>query len=371
MVIALQSLQGDARSLTPHNMPAVKLAATDRGERPLVSLCIPSFNRPELLARLLDSIDADPQLVEVLIAEDYAPRRFEVRAVAERFREDATYTVTYCENRENVGYDRNLRVLLERARGEFVIFMGDDDLFVPGALDEYLAFLLCNRDVGYVLRSYVAEYPGRSRELFRYFATSRRFAPGYETAALLFRRSVSLAGFTVRRDLAVDLATDTFDGTLLYQLYLVAEVAMHHPTAFCDIPFVFAEQTFRTDSAFFGNASAEEGSFSPGAVVPSNSLNFMRGFFRITVFIDAKYGLHLTERVRIDLSKYSYPILAIQRKRGLRVFLRYAIALHREIGLGITIYFYLYTFGLAVVGEDRCDAAIRGFKRILGRTPQL
>ena len=245
----------------------------------------------------------------------------------QRFRERSKYAVKYQENEVNLGYDRNLREVIARADGEFLVFMGDDDVFVPGALDQFIQFLRSHREAGYVLRSYVADFAGSSPELFRYFATSRWFEAGLDSYVLLFRKSVSLAGFTVKTALARANATDVFDGTLLYQLYLTAEIAINHPTAFCADPFVYAEQTFRTDNAFFGAASAESGSFVPGKVLPSNSLNFMRGFFRITGFIDSKYGFASTEDVRRDISKYSYPILAIQRKRGLPTFLRYARAL--------------------------------------------
>lgn len=41
-----------------------------------ISICIPSYNRPQELARLLDSIDSNySENVEVLICEDKSPKK--------------------------------------------------------------------------------------------------------------------------------------------------------------------------------------------------------------------------------------------------------------------------------------------------------
>ena len=41
---------------------------------PLVSICIPSFNRPKQLQDLLNSLDCDRNKVEIIIYEDKAPK---------------------------------------------------------------------------------------------------------------------------------------------------------------------------------------------------------------------------------------------------------------------------------------------------------
>ena len=48
---------------------------------PFLSICIPSYNRPNELCNLLASIDCNPTDVEVVICEDLAPKRADVRAV--------------------------------------------------------------------------------------------------------------------------------------------------------------------------------------------------------------------------------------------------------------------------------------------------
>lgn len=338
---------------------------------PFLSICIPSYNRPGELRNLLASIDCSPSEVEVVICEDLAPKREEVRAIVTAFASSSAYQIHYHENTTNRGFDGNLRRLVECATGEYIMFMGDDDLFVPGALDQFIAFLKQHRDKPYVLRSYLTEHPDGRTEYFRYLPKIQVLPAGEATVAWLFKRSVSLCGFTISREQALQFATTDLDGTLLYQIYLMAQVCLKQDSIYCDIPITHAVQTFRGDKPMFGNSEAEKSRFTPGTVSHDNSINFTKAYFEVTGYLDKQHGTNLTQRVRIDLSKYSYPFLSIQRKRGIVSFLRYAKRLEREVGFGCTAYFHLYKWALVLFGERACDRLIGVIKRRLGHTPNF
>ena len=338
----------------------------------LASICIPSYNRPELLAVLLRSIDCRPERVEVVIHEDKAPRRAEVRSAVEAFSKASPLQLRYHENEENLGYDGNLRSLVTAARGDFVILLGDDDWFVSGQLDKYLDFLEGESDTGYVLRSYWSAYrPGDTLEPFQYLPDTRRFAPGIEACAWMFKRSVCITGVTFRRSSVAHLATDAFDGTLLYQVHLAAEVTYREPSVFCPIAFAVARQSFRDDTPFFGNAEKERGRYQAGVVTGQNSINFTKAYFEVSEAFDRRHGTDLTRRIRLDLSKYSYPFLSIQRKRGALAFWRYARQLAAETGLNATWHYGFYALALLLLGERVCDKGIHFIKRVVGHTPSL
>lgn len=338
---------------------------------PFLSICIPSYNRPNELKNLLVSIDCNPEEVEVVICEDLAPKREEVRSMVTAFASSSVYLIKYQENPTNRGFDGNLRQLVESATGEYIMFMGDDDLFVPGALDPFLAFLKLYRDKPYVLRSYLTEHPNGSIEYFRYLPKSKVLNASEATVAWLFKRSVSLCGFTISREKALKFATTDLDGTLLYQIYLMAQVCLKHDSVYCDIPITHAVQTFRGDKPMFGNSEAEKSRFTPGSVSQDNSINFTKAYFEVTDYLDKIHGTKLTQKVRIDLSKYSYPFLSIQRKRGILSFLSYAKRLETEVGFGCTLYFYIYKWALVLLGERVCDRLISLIKNKLGYTPNF
>lgn len=338
---------------------------------PFLSIGIPSYNRPGELRNLLASIDCNEAEVEVVICEDFAPKRDEVRDVVTAFGASSAYTIHYHENDTNRGFDGNLRRLVECATGEYILFMGDDDLFVPGELNKFIAFLKQHRDKPYVLRSYLTEHPDGRTEFFRYLSQTKVLPAGEATVAWLFKRSVSICGFTISRNKALQFATTDLDGTLLYQVYLMAQVCLVHNSIYCDIPIAHAVQTFRNDKPMFGTSEAEKSRFTPGTVSHDNSINFTKAYFEVTEYLDKQHGTGLTQKVRIDLSKYSYPFLSIQRKRGIASFLRYAKRLEFEAGFGCTHYFHFYKWALVLLGERVCDRMIGVIKRTLGYTPNF
>ena len=338
---------------------------------PFLSICIPSYNRPRQLGELLASIDCNPADIEIVICEDLAPKRLEARTIANEFANASVYPTHYHENTNNLGFDGNLRRLVEYASGDYIMFMGDDDLFVPGALTLFIDFLKQNKDKSYVLRTYLTQHPDGRTEYFRYLPKTTSLQHNEATVAWLFKRSVTICGFTISRIEALKYATADLDGTLLYQVYLMAQVCLRQDSIFCDIPVVHAVQTFREDKPMFGSSEAEKSRYTPGSVSHDNSINFTKAYFEVTTYLDKQHGSHLTDLVRTDLSKYSYPFLSIQRKRGIPSFLRYAKRLEFEAGFGCTIYYYLYKWALVIFGERVCDKLIAFIKRIVGYTPNF
>lgn len=334
----------------------------------LLSICIPSYNRPEEISRLLKSIDIQAyNRIEIVICEDHAPKRVQVREAVDEFKKISRYNVIYVENEKNLGYDKNLRECIKVAKGKWIMYMGDDDMFVQGAMDAFLKFLEKHDELGYVLRSYRALHKDGSVEQFKYYEETCLFSSGFNTYVELFRKSVFISGFAFRREYALENMTDRFDGSLLYQLYILAEICMKYPAAYYGTPIT---QMTDEGTPYFGNSESERKLYTPGMVTVDNSINFMKNFFKITEFMDKKYGIESTKYVKNDISKYAYPVLSIQRKRGRKEFINYHHRLQR-LGIANTIYYYIYYWGLFLLGEKICNRIIRGIKRLLGRTPKL
>ena len=337
----------------------------------LLSICIPSYNRPQQLIDLLSSIDCDPSSVEIVICEDQSPQRDEIRKGVTAFWKESRYRINYRENETNLGYDRNIRRLVELATGRYVLFMGDDDRFVAGALARFLQFLTKQGDKKYILRSYLVLHPDRSIEPFKYLKETTVLPAGEESVAWLFKRSVSISGFTIDRELANAASTDELDGTLLYQVYLMARICYEHDSVYCDFPVAQVIQSYRAGQAWFGGSSIEGSRYSQGKITHDNSIRFSQSYFEVTDYLDRMLGTHLTTLVRKDLSKYAYPFLSIQRKKGFRSFMQYARRLEREVGINCTPHYYLYKWGLALLGERACDRLIISLKTAIGHTPNL
>ena len=336
----------------------------------LVSICIPSFNRPKHIIDLLRSIDCLPEDIEIVICEDNSNKRKEIREAVKTFKSNSYYELKYYENKYNLGFDGNIRELVNKANGKFLIYMGDDDLFIPGSLEKYIEFLKKNIDVSYVLRSYINQLSKKNVEKFLYLPKTTILSPGEETVSWLFKRSVVLCGFTISRREAIKYNTSKIDGTLLYQVYLMCCVCLKNKSIYCDIPIAKVGVVYE-DNSLFGSSAVEKNRYTKGTITSNNSINFTKSFFEVTSFIDHTYKVNISDKVRISLSKYSYPFLSIQRKRGLISFLNYSNRLQNECGLGITTYFKIYKWSLAILGEKICNSIIRLIKKFYARTPDL
>lgn len=337
----------------------------------LISICIPSYDRPQTLYRLLKSVDAsDVDNLEIVICEDFSPRREEIRKTVEEFKKDSKYAVNYVENKENLGYDRNLKELIKNAKGEWIVFMGDDDVFILGALNRFILFLKEHHNLGYVLRAHDTIYEDGGIEKFRYYSETKFFEPGEKTFVELLRKSVFISGFTIKRELVLPyLTVNDFDEGALFQIYLLGEVILKYKSAYFDelLTREIAERNYRKNEQFFDRAAKK---FVPRQITLDVSVSFLRGFAKVTEFIDKKYGIHSTVGMKKDMSKYFYPSLSVHRDKGLKVFWQY-VKMVNALGFNITIYYYLYIIFLIILGKKICDSGIRIIKNILGKTPKL
>ncbi len=111
-------------------------------DKPLLAICIPTYNRADSLANCLNSI---------AIASKGHLGKFEV-CISDNASDDGTADkvqkaksniedIKYQRNDENLGIPRNFLNVVAMANAEFVWLLGDDDLLLPDALDRLLPLL--------------------------------------------------------------------------------------------------------------------------------------------------------------------------------------------------------------------------------------
>ncbi|OGB28538.1 MAG: hypothetical protein A3F78_15480 [Burkholderiales bacterium RIFCSPLOWO2_12_FULL_61_40] len=305
----------------------------------------------------------------MLICEDGSPERVAIADVVQRFQLTHPGCIHYEENTINLGYDGNIRRLVERANGQYCVFMGNDDLLCVGALASIAASIQRQPDCGVVVRTY-ASFEGRPdqfKQVFRYFPQEHVFPAGAQAVFTAYRRSVVISGMVIHRDAAIAVATDRFDGSLLYQLYLVGMVLAQRSVVF--VPQIIALRRDGTPPDF-GNSASERGKFVPHDQTPESSIHFMQGMLAIAQYVGAATQLDVYSTIRADIGNYAYPILSIQAKRPLHVFVKYGLGLVR-LGLWRSPLFHVYFVTLLLIGPDRSDRIINMIKRRLGYTPRF
>lgn len=110
---------------------------------PLTSIIITTHNRPHSLPRAVESAFAAGTNVEVIVVDDASTD--ETAAVC---RELSTIKYVRVERNQRVAGARNLGVLV--SSGEYLTFLDDDDLRLPGSLDLQVKQLAANPDAGLV-----------------------------------------------------------------------------------------------------------------------------------------------------------------------------------------------------------------------------
>lgn len=336
----------------------------------LFTVCIPAYNRAGMLPALLESVlSQDFHDFDILICEDGSPERAAIAEVVQGFQSRCPGRITYHENPVNLGYDGNIRRLVELASGQFCLFMGNDDLLCAGALSAIAAAIGRHPECGVVVRSYASFEgdPSQPKQIFRYFPQEYGLPAGKQAVATAYRRSVVISGMVIRRDAAIAVSSQRFDGTLLYQLYLVGMILASRGVVF--VPDIIALRRDGTPPDF-GNSESEKGRFTPRDQTPASSVHFMKGMLDIARHVGQETGLEVYPLIRSDIGHYSYPILSIQANRPFSVFVAYSLAL-AKLGLWRYPLFHLYFLSLLMLGAERSDALINAIKKRVGHTPRF
>src|SRR5277367_386882 len=98
---------------------------------PLVSICTPTYNRPEFLRRTIESCLAQTyQHFEIIVTDnstDDASARMVAKIQDPRIR--------YYSNNGNIGSLENYKKAVSMAQGKYVQILADDDLVKPKFLE--------------------------------------------------------------------------------------------------------------------------------------------------------------------------------------------------------------------------------------------
>ena len=125
----------------------------------LLSICIPTYNRPNQLPNCLHSIylaKKNSNLnFEVCISDNGS--NYDVTKIIQPYKDKLKIRLN--KNKVNLGYQPNLLKTISIATGEYVWAIGDDDLLIPGSLQKIEKLLNDNRDVDFFyINSYLLDY---------------------------------------------------------------------------------------------------------------------------------------------------------------------------------------------------------------------
>ena len=126
--------------------------------QPLLSICIPTYNRAELLRQCLESIISESNVftdkVEVIVSNNCSTDKTE--EIINRY--IAFENIKYHRHLKNIGATLNILYMINNiASGEFCWIIGDDDLLRVGAIEKVLN-VIENTNVDYIFMNHSYEF---------------------------------------------------------------------------------------------------------------------------------------------------------------------------------------------------------------------
>lgn len=188
---------------------------------PFFSICIPQYNRTSFLIEACRALQRQTfKDFELCISDDCSTdgRSPEL----EDFLRLSALRFVYRRQARNRRYDRNLREAISLASGQFCLLMGNDDcLAEDSTLEQLHNTMLEFHHVGVAIANYKAYKDGR---VFRRVSRTGLVGSGAKVAASCFRNFSFVSGILLRRDRALAHATDRWDGSEMYQMYLGSRI---------------------------------------------------------------------------------------------------------------------------------------------------
>lgn len=199
-----------------------------------VSVCIPTYNRYELLVRAIASVRAQVGVSYELVVSDNCStdgswERLEALAAEEP-------GLRLQRNPSNLGFAGNLNACLEAASGRYVLLLCDDDELMPGMLRATRDFLEAHPSVGLVhTAGYRLEVDGRET-LVRSEDPAVLRAGVEAMGKIALGNDILFSSTMVRR--SAFLEAGTFTRTCSAEWEMWARIAQRHDLGYLDEPLI-------------------------------------------------------------------------------------------------------------------------------------
>lgn len=183
-----------------------------------ISICIPQYNRIEILLSNLQIIEKQTyNFIEVVVSDDCSTDDTQEKIL--NLKDAYRFPIKYFRFGQNMGYDRNFRKSMELATGEYCFILGNDDtLFEPETVSKLAEFLQQNDlpDIGYC--NYVEG--NLSGDLVKRAEETKVHGSGIEVALQHYNGFSFVGGCIFKKTSFEKFNVAKHDGSIYAQMYL-------------------------------------------------------------------------------------------------------------------------------------------------------
>ena len=127
-------------------------------DTPIVSILMPTYEpNPTHLAEALDSLLAQTEARWTLFIHDDASKA-DVRGMVEKYLDDPR--ISFERSEKNLGIGGNWNACVQRADGDYVQFLFQDDIWGSNHMEKAIGILEQNPSVGFVSLDHIYQYEG-------------------------------------------------------------------------------------------------------------------------------------------------------------------------------------------------------------------
>lgn len=198
---------------------------------PSISVCVPTYNRYRDLEKLIISFMLQEyKNSELLILDDLGSDK--IKPLVNKYQKKDS-RIKYHKNKKNLGFSNNLMQCFNITKCDYIVFMGDDDLFIDTtALNQFIyAFSLKN--VGVVKARQILFKNSQINQAYPIAAEDKDivvYKNGEDTFENLWFESLSISGLAFINDAFVKKST-SLNATLYPQVELMGKVCLKYNSA--------------------------------------------------------------------------------------------------------------------------------------------
>ncbi|MHA1747937.1 MAG: glycosyltransferase family 2 protein [Promethearchaeota archaeon] len=260
--------------------------------KPLLSFCIPTFNRGKRIFETVLNLCKLPfKEIEIVVCDDASTDN-----TKELITSIKDQRVTYYKNEKNLGFDGNFVKCIERARGDFIFSLSDEDTVNDDSIKWVLDLLRKDQHYSQILGAII---DGRhARESYYFLPEDREYKSGPESLLKLLYNHQYLSGIILKKETLNPTIAEKFVGCFYIHQIFQGQAMMKGPTLCTSKPFAIIEKQLETQ------------------ITGKNVKNKMRKFNDIfNRMITFQYFIYFIVYITKDLPKLRKWLLINQRQR--------------------------------------------------------
>lgn len=313
----------------------------------ILTIGITSYNRTKELKRCLESITTSfPEKIEVLVSEDKSPKHVEIGKIVEEFATGREFIVSFNSNSINLGFDRNLKKIQKLAQGEFILYMSDDDCFLPNVIDNIIK-VLENEEPALMYAPFLLCETGEYR---RFYNNSYIIPKGLDYAAKHINDSILFSGLIFRKNLLDKIDSEKFLNKNYIQVYFFLYILTNYGGYYYNQPIVQCVND--GENAYGKSESSEKNPLLANRKSVYSNLEFNKGLIAVIKYFDQDFGYKALKVFEKEFNLRSYIGLANAASHGRKVLMKYWKKLNSlELSIGLLPLIYLillFIFGVKI-----------------------